>query len=141
VRSIVRGQRAVKRSIMLKGPPRIAPLMRMSTWKCESKKWATAAIRYVAAGHTIGETLHVCGLRAHRAHGTLTAHTGACARKPAKSAKKHFCTSVTLSKPRATWREKANKKYEMKSGNAQNYTCSPTSNFRRNAQHGACFLC
>jgi hypothetical protein len=92
VRSIVRGQRAVKRSIMLKGPPRIAPLMRMSTWKCESKKWATAAIRYVAAGHTIGETLRVCGLRAHRAHGTLTAHTGACARarKPAKSDKKHL---------------------------------------------------
>ena len=51
MRSIVRGQRAVKRSIMLKGPPRIAPLLRMSTWKCESKKWATAAIRYVAAGH------------------------------------------------------------------------------------------
>jgi hypothetical protein len=66
----------------------------MSTWKCESKKWATAAIRYVAAGHTIGETLRVCGLRAHRAHGTLTAHTGACARarnrKPAKSDKKHL---------------------------------------------------
>ena len=98
MRSIVRGQRAVKRSIMLKGPPRIAPLMRMSTWKCESKKWATAAIRYVAAGHTIGETLRVCGLRAHRAHGTHW-RLRASPRKALKII--YFCTSVTLSEPRA----------------------------------------